>query len=160
MKLFFAKVWKKLHLPKGLQLWLMGLIQDKFLVGVTGIFFTTDNRVLLFKHSYRQGNWSLPGGYMKAREHPTEGLEREIEEESGFVVAADAELEIRTDRETARIDLCYVGTFIGGRFRPSSEVTEFGLFMFEDLPMIPSNHLILIQMALKQRELCHRVLAT
>lgn len=157
MKLLLAKIWKKLRLPKNVQLWVMGLIQDKFLVGVTGIFFTEDHRVLLFKHSYRQGTWSLPGGYLKAREHPTEGLEREIEEESGLVVAADTELETRTDRETARIDLCYVGTFIGGRFKPSSEVTEYGLFLFEDLPIIPRNHLILIQTALKLRETSHRL---
>ncbi len=115
----------------------MGMMQDRFLVGTTGIFFNDAREVLLFQHSYRQSMWSLPGGYLKAREHPTEGLEREIKEESGLVVSADFEMETRTDRETARIDLCYVGKYIGGSFSPSSEVTEYGLFSFSSLPLIP-----------------------
>jgi len=126
----------------------MGMMQDRFLVGTTGIFFNDAREVLLFQHSYRQSMWSLPGGYLKAREHPTEGLEREIKEESGLVVSADFEMETRTDRETARIDLCYVGKYIGGSFSPSSEVTEYGLFSFSSLPLIPKNQLFLIEKAL------------
>ena len=149
MKLLLAKLWKYLHLPKNFQLSVMRILQDTFLVGVTGIFFNDKKEVLLFKHSYRQVVWSLPGGYLEAREHPTEGLEREIKEESGLIVSADFEMETRTDRETARIDLCYVGKFIGGNFSRSSEVTEYGLFSFKSLPIIPKKQLFLIQQALK-----------
>ncbi len=128
----------------------MRILQDQFLIGVTGIFFNQKHEVLLFKHSYRQTSWSLPGGYLKAKEHPAEGLEREIEEESGFVVSADQQMKTRTDRETARIDVCYVGTYLGGDFRPSTEVTEYGFFAFTDLPMIAKSQLLLIQQALKE----------
>src|SRR6186713_2786493 len=98
----------------------MRVLQDQFLIGVTGIFFNEKKEVLVFKHSYRQTSWSLPGGYLKAKEHPKEGLEREVKEESGLIVSADEKLKTRTDRETARIDICYVGKFIGGEFTPST----------------------------------------
>ncbi len=137
-------------MPKGLQLFLMRFMQDQFLIGVEGVFFDSEKKVLLFKHSYRQTKWSLPGGYLKGKEHPTEGLEREIMEESGLTVSADAELETRTDRDSARIQLSYVGKFIGGKFVPSAEVTEYGLFSFENLPLISQKQLLLIQFALKE----------
>jgi len=69
--------------------------------------------ILLFKHTYRPHKWSLPGGYLKSGEHPREALEREIKEESGLVVSVDDSLKTRTDRETARLDLCYTGILIG-----------------------------------------------
>lgn len=151
MKLFLAKMWKALHLPKGLQLFVMRFLQDQFLVGVTGIIFNEKNEILLFKHTYRAHAWSLPGGYLKAGEHPGEGLEREIKEESNFTASADQQLKTRTDRETARLDICYIGTFIGGDFTPTHEVTEYGFFTEENLPLLRENQLFLLDEALKQR---------
>lgn len=153
MKLFFAKLWRFLHLPKNFQLLIMRLIQDQFLVGMTGIIFNDQEEVLLFKHSYRQTVWSLPGGYLKSKEHPREGLEREIKEESGLTVSIDEPLKTRTDRNSSRLDLCYVGKFIGGHFSPSPEVTEHGFFRFEDLPIIPTNQLYLIEKAINERRI-------
>lgn len=150
MKTVLAKFWKFLHLPKRVQLVIMRLLQDQFLVGVTGIIFNDKGEVLLFKHSYRQNSWSLPGGYLKAREHPVEGLEREIREESGLIISADERLKARTDRETARLDLSYLGKFIGGNFQPSHEVLDYGFFSFENLPLIPRNQLLLIKQAIGQ----------
>lgn len=152
MKDILAKVWRALSLPKGFQLKIMHLIQDQFLIGVTGIILNDKQEVLLFKHTYRQTRWSLPGGYIKSKEHPFEGLEREIEEESGLVVSADEQLKIRTDRETSRLDLTIVGKHIGGEFKPSHEVSEFGFFAFENLPIISRNHLLLIEHALRRKK--------
>lgn len=148
----FAKLWRFLRLPKNLQLFIMRVIQDQFLVGLTGIIFNDQDEILLFKHSYRQARWSLPGGYLKSKEHPMEGLEREITEESGLVVSVDEPLKTRTDRGSARLDLCYIGKFIGGHFAKSSEVTEYGFFSFVNLPIIPRNQLYLIEKALNQRK--------
>jgi len=153
VKLLLAKIWKFLRLPKKLQLFLMRVLQDQFLIGVTGIFFNDKNQILVFKHSYRQTSWSLPGGYLKGKEHPAEGLEREIKEESGFIVSADEQMKTRTDREVARLDLCYVGKCIGGEFIPSTEVVEYGFFSFENLPLIPKSQLFLIKQALDTLDL-------
>ncbi len=130
----------------------MGLIQDKFLVGVTGIIFNDKNEILLFKHTYRGTAWSLPGGYLKGKEHPKEGLEREIKEESGLIVSADERIKIRTDRESPRLDITYAGVFIGGEFTPSKEVSDAKFFAFENLPIIRRDQLIFIEIALKKRE--------
>ncbi|MCX6726537.1 MAG: NUDIX hydrolase [Candidatus Shapirobacteria bacterium] len=151
MKKLLAKIYKSLHLPKGLQLFIMRFLQDQFLVGVTGIIFNNKNEILLFKHTYRSHSWALPGGYMKFGEHPRETLKREIKEESGLVVSVDDPLKTRTDRDSARLDMCYIGVLIGGDFTPTHEVSEYGFFTEDKLPLLRQNQLFLIDEALKQR---------
>lgn len=151
MKTLLTKVWRVLSLSKGIQLYLMRVFQDQFLIGVTGIILNENQEVLLFKHTYRQMAWSLPGGYIKSKEHPFEALEREIMEESGLVVSAEEQLKLRTDRETSRLDVTVVGQHIGGEFKKSYEVCEFGFFSFENLPLISKNQLLLIEYALHNK---------
>ncbi len=149
MQGLLLKIWKALHLPKNLQLFFMRRVNDQFLVGVTGVFLDDKNRVLLVKHTYRGNNgWSLPGGYAKGGEHPKEAIEREVKEETGYEVSADERLKIRTDRDTARLDITYMGVFIGGVLTLSPEVSNAKLFKFEKLPIIPANQLIFIDKAL------------
>ena len=153
MQGFLLKIWQALRLPAGLQLFLMRRVNDQFLIGVTGIFLDTNEKVLLVNHSYRDDNsWSLPGGYAKAGEHPKEALEREIKEETGYEVSADERLKIRTDRKTARLDITYMGAFIGGVFAPSKEITKAKLFKFDKLPIIPEDQLMFIQKALQIKQ--------
>lgn len=144
MKRFLASVWKHLRLPKSVQLWVMRKVQDQFLVGVTGVILNDKKEVLLFRHTYRQNEWGLPGGYIKATEHPKEGLEREILEESGFVVSIDDRYRIRTDRDSARLDIVYIGSLISGSFTPSDEVIDAKFFPFKDLPDVSKGQLLLI----------------
>ena len=151
MKSFLAKVWKFLNMPKGVQLFFMRFFQNQFLVGVTAIIFNEKNEVLLFRHTYRQHSWSLPGGYMKSGEHPSEALEREIKEESGFVVSVDKSFKTRTDRTSSRLDLCYLGVFIGGEFKKSDEVSDYGFFSQDKMPLLRSNQVFLIEEALLQK---------
>ena len=151
MKSFLAKIWKLLNLPKGIQLYLMRFFQSQFLVGVTGVIFNNKNEVLLFNHTYRQHAWSLPGGYVKAGEHPAEALEREIKEESHLVVSADEALNTRTDRKGSRLDMCYTGVLIGGEFIPSHEVSAYGFFSQDKMPLLRSNQVFLIDAALQQK---------
>ncbi|HEV2339217.1 MAG TPA: NUDIX domain-containing protein [Patescibacteria group bacterium] len=155
MKRVLAKVWRFCHLAPLLQLHIMRLTNDQFLIGVTGIFFNDKDQVLLVKHTYRQIPWSLPGGYLKAKEHPMEGLEREVLEETGLVVSADKQLKLRTDRTTGRIDILYTGTFIGGEFQESEEVSECGFFSFDTLPVILKDQVVSIDYAIQQRKKMH-----
>lgn len=152
MNHMLAKLWRKINFASKIQLRLMRVVNDEFLIGVTGIIFNNKDEVLLVKHTYRQIKWSLPGGYLKAREHPSEGLEREVKEETGFTISADTELKVRTDRSTGRLDITYVGTFIGGEFNPSSEVTDYGFFTFENLPMILKDQVVFIHHAIEVRK--------
>lgn len=147
----FLKLWKKLGFSKNIQLSIIRLFQDQFLIGVTGVIFNAESKVLLFRHTYRKTAWSLPGGYMNGKEHPKEALEREILEESGLIVSIDWRMKVRTDRETARLDISYIGTFIGGEFRPSDEVSEARFCSLDDFPPIRRDQLFLIERALEQR---------
>jgi 8-oxo-dGTP diphosphatase len=152
VKTLLAKIWKLLHLPKGIQLYIMRIFQDQFLVGVTGIIFNDKNEVLLLKHSYRAHAWSLPGGYIKSGEHPREGLEREVKEESGLVISIDDLIKTRTDRSSARLDICYSGVLIGGDFQPTHEVTEYGFFIQDNFPLLRKNQIFLIDEVIKQKQ--------
>jgi ADP-ribose pyrophosphatase YjhB (NUDIX family) len=145
-------MWRKLGFSKNIQLSIIRLFQDQFLIGVTGVIFNADNKVLVFKHTYRKTAWSLPGGYMNGKEHPKEALEREIFEESGLTVSIDWRMRVRTDRETARLDISYIGTFIGGTFTPSAEVIEARFCSLQDLPPIRRDQLFLIDRAIEQRK--------
>ena len=143
------KIWKLLRLPTGIQLFVMRLFHDQFLIGVTGIFTDNQNRILLFRHTYRNTeSWSLPGGYVKGKEHPKEAVEREVKEESGLIVSADERLKIRTDRNSPRLDIVYKGKYIGGIFTPSKEVSNARLYKFEDLPIIPKDQYYFVSKAL------------
>lgn len=153
MSSMLTTIWRILSLPKELQLSIMRVSQDQFLIGVTGIIFNDKDEVLLCKHTYRKTKWSLPGGYMKAKEHPSEAVEREIKEETGLIVSADYEMRVRTDRETARLDMCFVGAYIGGEFTPSEEVSQIGFFSFDTLPLISRSQLLFIKQALEERHL-------
>lgn len=130
----------------------MRIFQNQFLVGATGIVFNEKNEILLFKHTYRKHAWALPGGYLKSGEHPAEAIEREIKEESSFVVSMDTQLKTRTDRESSRLDISYIGVFIGGEFVKSKEVSEYGFFAQDKLPLLRSNQVFLINEALNQRQ--------
>ena len=153
MKFLLVKVWKALSLPKSLQIAAMRVTQDEFLIGVTGVILNDKNEILVGKHTYRGGKkWSLPGGYLKGKEHPKEGLAREIEEETGFIVRVHEQFRLSTDRDTARIDISLVGKYIGGEFKPSHEVSEAGFFPFDKLPLISRNQLVLIKEVLKHKE--------
>src|ERR1700691_6793105 len=99
------QVWNQLKPAKSLQIKLLRLLNDKFLIGVTGIIFNEKYEVLLVKHSYRRVQWSLPGGYLQVNEHPKRGLEREIYEETNFKVHIEKILMTKHDKETPRIDM-------------------------------------------------------
>ena len=143
------KIWKLLKLSSGLQLFIMRRFNDQFLIGVTGIFTDEGGKILLFKHTYRDHDqWSLPGGYIKGKEHPKEAAEREVKEESGLIVSADETLNVRTDRASPRLDIVVVGKYLGGNFKPSKEVAAAKRFAFDKLPRLPRDQFFFVSKAL------------
>lgn len=152
MKSLLISAWKILSLPKNLQIKAMRMTQDEFLIGVTGVILNAQKQILVCKHTYRgKSGWSLPGGYLKGKEHPKEGLAREIEEETGFIVRVDKQLRLRTDRETARIDISLIGSLVGGEFKASDEVSIAEFFEFEKLPLLRQDQLVLIKEVLADK---------
>lgn len=147
------KLWRLFNLPKGLQLFIMRIFNDEFLIGVTGIIVNDKNEILLVKHTYRQTEWSLPGGYLKKGEHPLEGIEREILEETGLTVKIEKIMKTGHDSANARLDISCFGRFISGTFTPSAEVSVHGFFAFNDLQEIGEKQKSLIRSVLTKEKL-------
>ncbi len=145
------KIWKKLQLPQPVQVFLMRFANDQFLIGVTGVIFDEKNHVLVLKHTYRKVEWSLPGGYLKANEHPKVGLAREIMEETGFAVRIIQIIRTQTDHK-GRLDMCYYGVFESGKFKANEEVIEFKFVDPANLPPLITDQYKQIAEGLKRKQ--------
>jgi ADP-ribose pyrophosphatase YjhB (NUDIX family) len=128
-------IWRRLPMPARIRWGLTWLVTSKFLVGVLAVIFHDQGSVLLLKHTYRPDHpWGLPGGWLKMGEGAAEGVERELLEETGFVVHAVQPLLVGGDSQRPRLDLVFLCEYEGGTFRPSAEVSEARFFDPGDLP--------------------------
>jgi len=58
------------------------LITPRQYVGAVGVVFNEAGQVLLVEHVFRpNGNWGLPGGWIKQGEDPAQAVKRELQEE-------------------------------------------------------------------------------
>jgi 8-oxo-dGTP diphosphatase len=147
--------WRKLDLTKKSQVHMMRMVNDKFLVGVTGVIFNADHEVLVVKHSYRRVQWSLPGGFLQAGEHPKQGLKREIYEETNFKVRVEEIIKTQHDEDSARLDICIIGTFKKGVFKKSHEVIDYGFFSQDKLPPLIDDQYKQIELATERYKELH-----
>lgn len=97
--------------------------------------------VLLVREA-SDGCWSLPGGWADERESPRQSIEREVQEESGYIVRA-AKLAAVKDRSLhpytpPRLEHVYKLFFVcdlrGGAPDVSLETTGARFFALDDLP--------------------------
>ncbi|MCY3574306.1 MAG: NUDIX hydrolase N-terminal domain-containing protein [Chloroflexi bacterium] len=107
-------------------------------VDVRGAVFQ-DDKVLLVREAV-DGLWTLPGGWADVGDAPSEAVEREIREESGYETRAVKllALEDRRRRHPPLVHAVYKIAFlcelIGGTAQTSSETTAVGWFAEDDLP--------------------------
>jgi 8-oxo-dGTP pyrophosphatase MutT (NUDIX family) len=102
-------------------------------------------RVVLVRHWFSPGIWTLPGGGIKKGETPREAGVREIQEEIGYTINSfDGQIGIyrgRMGRKDSVIVL-FTEDFEGGmKFAPNFEVIEKSLFELDHLPstLSPAN---------------------
>jgi ADP-ribose pyrophosphatase YjhB (NUDIX family) len=99
-----------------------------------------DGRVLLVRET-ADGRWTLPGGWADVNESPSQAIEKEIEQESGFRARA-VKLAALYDRSRhghgeslhhgwKAFFLCEI---TGGEARGSYETDAVGLFLPDELP--------------------------
>ncbi len=98
-----------------------------------------DGRVLLTKRVNEpyQGFWTLPAGFVNAREDPAQAAERECQEETGLLVHVTTLLDLISGREHehgADILLVYQAEVTGGALRAGDDASEVGFFDRRDLP--------------------------
>lgn len=129
-------LWRVLPLPLSVRLALIWRLNSHYLVGVVGIVFDTQGRLLLLHHTYRKRHpWGLPGGWLAGAERAEDGLVREIAEETGWSARVDRILWVGSGNAQQRIDLVYACTMPRGAFTASDEVDDYRYFAYADLPV-------------------------
>jgi 8-oxo-dGTP pyrophosphatase MutT (NUDIX family) len=71
-----------------------------------------DGAMLFLRQTYR-GKWTIPGGLLKRGEDPTDGLHREVREETGLEVSIKGEPRLRVDPNVRQIDVIFKATVAG-----------------------------------------------
>ncbi len=107
-------------------------------VDVRGAVFRA-GKILLVREAV-DGLWTLPGGWADIGDAPSEAVEREIREESGFEANAIKLLAVedRKRRHPPSLNevykLAFLCELVGGEARTSDETTAVGWFDEDDLP--------------------------
>ena len=104
-----------------------------------GVLVEREGKVLLVRRRLepRQGEWTLPAGFVDLDEHPAEAAVRECREETGLQVEVTGLLDVIAGREHSRgadIVIVYVARWIGGSLLPSDDVDEAAFFAPDALP--------------------------
>jgi 8-oxo-dGTP diphosphatase len=147
-----VRIWRLMRGPW--QWYALWLINHKFIVGVSGVVFDEQKRILLLRHRYwKPGSWGLPGGYVEHQEKLEEALCRELREETGYQMQVHALLRLVSGYKL-RLEASFVGTLIGGDLHlDRKEVIEARFFAVDELPkgLLPS-HRDLIALALSEQK--------
>ncbi len=140
-------LWKVLPLPERLRRAFLELIHPRFLIGVIALVRDERGRILLLEHTYRREYaWGLPGGYLKGREDPAQGLAREMREETGLEIAV-GELLTVTVYKGYELDLLFRARVVGGTIRASAEIRGWRYAEPSELRGILPHQLILLRQA-------------
>ena len=104
--------------------------------GVSVAAFDEAGRVLLVRHSYGSGVWSLPGGWIGAGEDPAACARREMVEELGCTIQ-ELTLVEQFDEilyGAPHRAILFRGRFAGEPKADGREIVEIGWFALGDLP--------------------------
>ena len=128
------------------------LIQPKYTVGVCGIVFNDQNRVLLVEHVFHPSlPWGLPGGWTNNDEHPTAAVQRELREELELIVEVQTLVRLeKTERNHLDMAfLCHASNDTGSL---SFELVGLRWCDTDELPQLHRFHYDAIMQAKSMRE--------
>jgi ADP-ribose pyrophosphatase YjhB (NUDIX family) len=126
------RIWGKF--PLWAQTLAARVLRPRFRVAVAALIFDEQQRVLLFKHTYRKFDWGIPVGGLEFGEQPKEGVIREMYEESGLTIEVERLLFADSSRLFRHVTLIYLCRIVDGDFRESPEVSEMKYFDVKGLP--------------------------
>ena len=103
------------------------------IIGVAGIAFDADGRVLLVKGDDR--GWSVPGGRVEPGERLVDACARELREETGLEVRVGplAEVFERIEPDLHYVILDYLVAVVGGELAAGDDALEAGWFSFAEV---------------------------
>jgi len=110
--------------------------QERITVAVGAVIENEAGEILLVKHrpergGFWQGKWICPGGELELGEEITEGIRREVKEETDLEITLTTPLvpferivkaDNRTELHVIYID--YLAKLVGGELRPADDVGE------------------------------------
>ena len=122
-------------------------------VDVRGLVFRDDTVLLVRERS--DGRWTLPGGWADVNDSPSEAVEREVREESGFEAKASRLLAVYDRAKHAHYPLCAYHVYklfilcelTGGEAAASMETSEVGFFGERQLPPLSEERVLPEQIA-------------
>jgi ADP-ribose pyrophosphatase YjhB (NUDIX family) len=113
-----------------------------------------EGKILLVKER-SDGKWSLPGGWADVGEAPSESIEREVWEESGFEVKAKRLVAVYDRSKHPHTPLFHYHIYklfflceiVGGEAKPSNETEEVDFFEENNLPELSLTKVLLEQIS-------------
>ena len=104
-------------------------------LGVFAAIFDGDGRILCVRMNYATHAWTTPGGRVEPGESPLAALEREVLEESGLVVAADALVGVYCKPKNNDLVLFMRARVLSRQpWEPNGEISQLGYFARDELP--------------------------
>ncbi len=105
----------------------------KIVVGAVALW---DGKVLLCRRAIepRRGYWTVPGGYMEARETTFEGAKREAWEEARARIEIDDLFAVYNIPRISQVHMFFRARLIAPDFAPGPESLETALFAWQDVP--------------------------
>jgi len=108
-------------------------MQSKFTIGVFGLLFDREDKVLLC-HRRDYDLWNLPGGGLEKGESVSEGLKRELWEETGLTVKISKLIGIYNKPEKNEVIFCFTCEKIDGEITLNEEADQIEYFSIDKLP--------------------------
>jgi len=104
-------------------------------VAVFAAIFDSERRILCVKRGYGPLTWTLPGGRMERGETPTQTLEREVREETGYLVKTDQLIGVYSVPSKDDLVLFFGAHIVAqDSWQPNGEITAGGFFAEDNLP--------------------------
>ncbi len=137
------KVWKTLP-PWGRRRIIL-LTQQRFTASGAAVIFNDERQVLLLNHVLRpRSGWGMPGGFLDRGEQPSEGIRRELREETGIELIDLRNIRVRTIG--SHIEFIFSAKASGDPKFISREIIEWKWFQPDDLPKgLPGSQRLIIE---------------
>lgn len=104
-------------------------------VGVFAAIFDHKERILCVKQNYSLLDWALPGGRMEDGESPTLALEREVQEETGYLIKVARLIGIYATPYKNDLALLFEARIVEkGLWNPNNEISDLGFYYSDELP--------------------------
>ena len=131
LKRIIGKIWEKM--PPLLRMKIVRTSQQKFTVSVAAIIINENDEILLLDHVLRPAaSWGIPGGFLNHDEQPSDGVRRELLEETGIELTNVEMFQVRTIRR--HIEILFRAEAVGTPLVKSREINAVGWFRADNMP--------------------------